>query len=418
MQLQPKIAPYITEIISRLQNAGYEAYIVGGAVRDFLLNRQPKDYDLSTSATPEQIKKVFRDRHVLIIGKRFRLVHLHHRGEIIEISTFRKRPPDQTELRRPGKQAPEHMIFQDNEFGTAEEDAWRRDFTINAIFYDPVNDKIVDYTGMGMKDLAEKTVRSIGEPVLRFEEDPVRILRALKLVGQYEFTMEPATENAVRQCLGFIVHASASRMTLELEKILKNPYGHRILETFRRYGFLKLFLPFVDSRWETPACSYMMKLLEERNRRILEGKYRDSISLAMSIMTLPFAEEEISGRAPGQLWEYVPELPVRLHEILLRVLQPGMPTRRAVAAAIRTLLLQDRVKTLQIKKLLSHPGYPHARELAIIQNHVMWKFWRYEEQLPAPEQRREKRRRGRLRTDRSPGGPESADAAGTSDLTA
>lgn len=115
MQLRPKIAPYIVEIISQLQNAGYEAYIVGGAVRDFLLNRQPKDYDLSTSATPEQIKKVFRDRHVLIIGKRFRLVHLHHHGEIIEISTFRKRPQDQTELRRPGKQAPEHMIFQDND---------------------------------------------------------------------------------------------------------------------------------------------------------------------------------------------------------------------------------------------------------------------------------------------------------------
>ena len=99
MQLQPKIAPYIVEIVSRLQEAGYEAYVVGGAVRDFFLNRQPKDYDLSTSATPEQIRKVFRDRHVLIIGKRFRLVHLHHRGEIIEISTFRRRPPDQTELR-------------------------------------------------------------------------------------------------------------------------------------------------------------------------------------------------------------------------------------------------------------------------------------------------------------------------------
>lgn len=226
MQLRPKIAPYIVEIISQLQNAGYEAYIVGGAVRDFLLNRQPKDYDLSTSATPEQIKKVFRDRHVLIIGKRFRLVHLHHHGEIIEISTFRKRPQDQTELRRPGKQAPEHMIFQDNEFGTAEEDAWRRDFTINAIFYDPVNDKIVDYTGMGMKDLAAKTVRSIGDPVLRFEEDPVRILRALKLVGQYDFTMDAETESAVTKCIEFIVHASASRLTLELEKIHENPYGH------------------------------------------------------------------------------------------------------------------------------------------------------------------------------------------------
>ena len=415
MQLQPKIAPYITEIISRLQNAGYEAYIVGGAVRDFLLNRQPKDYDLSTSATPEQIKKVFRDRHVLIIGKRFRLVHLHHRGEIIEISTFRKRPPDQSELRRPGKQAPEHMIFQDNEFGTAEEDAWRRDFTINAIFYDPVNDKIVDYTGMGMKDLAEKTVRSIGDPVLRFEEDPVRILRALKLVGQYEFAMEPATEIAVQQCLGFIIHASASRMTLELEKILKNPYGHLILQTFHKYGFLKFFLPFVEANWGTPQCDYMIQLLAERNRRILEGKYRDSISLAMSIMALPFAEAQISKRAPGQLWEHVPDLSVRLHEILLDVMKPGMPTRRAVAAAVRTLLLLVRIKNLQLKKLPSHPGYPHARELSIIQNNVIWKFWHYEEQLPPPDPHREKRKRGRFRTGRNSATLENADATGTCD---
>ena len=415
MQLQPKIAPYIVEIVSRLQEARYEAYVVGGAVRDFLLNRQPKDYDLSTSATPEQIKKVFRDRHVLIIGKRFRLVHLHHHGEIIEISTFRRRPPDQTELRKPGKQAPAHMIFQDNEFGTAEEDAWRRDFTINAIFYDPVNDRIVDYTGMGMKDLAEKTVRSIGEPELRFEEDPVRILRALKLVGQYGFTMDSATECAVLKCLPFILHASASRMTLELEKILKNPYGHLILDTFHKYGFLKLFLPFVESSWGTPQCDYMMKLLAERNRRILEGKYRDSISLAMSIMTLPFAEKLISGREPGQLWEYVPDLPVRLHQILLKALQPGMPTRRAVAAAIRTLLLQERVKTLQLKRLPSHPGYPHARELAVIQNNVMWKFWRYEEQLPPPEPRREKRRRGRRRAGQGRDLRENADPTGTCD---
>ena len=395
MQLRPKIAPYIVEIISQLQNAGYEAYIVGGAVRDFLLNRQPKDYDLSTSATPEQIKKVFRDRHVLIIGKRFRLVHLHHHGEIIEISTFRKRPQDQTELRRPGKQAPEHMIFQDNEFGTAEEDAWRRDFTINAIFYDPVNDKIVDYTGMGMKDLAAKTVRSIGDPVLRFEEDPVRILRALKLVGQYDFTMDAETESAVTKCIEFIVHASASRLTLELEKILKNPYGHLILETFHRYGFLKRFLPFIDSCWGTPACDYMMKLLEERNRRILEGKYRDSISLAMSIMTLPFAEKLISDRVPGQLWNYLPDIAEDLRQILLKVLNPGTPTKRAVAAAVRTLMLQERIKNLMIKKLVSHPGYSHARELGIIQNNVMWKFWHYEEQLPPPEPRSEKRRRGR-----------------------
>ena len=369
MQLRPKIAPYIVEIISQLQNAGYEAYIVGGAVRDFLLNRQPKDYDLSTSATPEQIKKVFRDRHVLIIGKRFRLVHLHHHGEIIEISTFRKRPQDQTELRRPGKQAPEHMIFQDNEFGTAEEDAWRRDFTINAIFYDPVNDKIVDYTGMGMKDLAAKTVRSIGDPVLRFEEDPVRILRALKLVGQYDFTMDAETESAVTKCIEFIVHASASRLTLELEKILKNPYGDSILETFREYGFLAYFLPSLNARWDEPEMKHVRELWSLRNERVRKGEYRESISLAMSLIVLPFAEKRFNTK--GNLFTYHAGIENELKDAISRALCPRTPTKRAIAAAVRTLLLQPKFlneSDENRERLKQHPGYSHARELALIHN--------------------------------------------------
>ena len=145
MSIRPKIAEHIAAIVAELQNAGYETYIVGGAVRDFLLERQPKDYDLSTSATPEQIRKVFAKRRVLIIGRRFRLVHLYHGKDIIEISTFRKRP-EQSALPEPNEraaQAPENMIFQDNEFGTAEEDAQRRDFTINSIFYDPIHDKLI-----------------------------------------------------------------------------------------------------------------------------------------------------------------------------------------------------------------------------------------------------------------------------------
>ena len=187
MTIKPKIEKYVTDIVAALQNAGYEAYIVGGAVRDFLLDRQPKDYDISTSATPEEVKKVFKKQRCMIIGRRFRLVHLYHGKEILEISTFRKKP----EHNAP---APEKMNFRDNEFGTVQEDAQRRDFTVNALFYDPVNDRIYDYTGHGLDDIRDGIVRIIGDPVTRLEEDPVRILRALKLVGQYGFRMEPETE--------------------------------------------------------------------------------------------------------------------------------------------------------------------------------------------------------------------------------
>ena len=219
MIFQPQIAPHITEIIAGLQEAGYEAYLVGGAVRDFLLQRQPKDYDISTSATPEEVKKVFKKNRVMIIGRRFRLVHFYHGQEIIEISTFRKKPEAISISERPARvqDAPENMIFRDNEFGTVQEDAERRDFTVNALFYDPVNDKLCDFTGMGVDDIKNGIVRAIGEPKVRFEEDPVRILRALKLVGQYGFTMDPETEKALRETLELITLASDSRMTLEME---------------------------------------------------------------------------------------------------------------------------------------------------------------------------------------------------------
>ena len=399
MELKKLIDPAITGIVEQLQQAGYEAYIVGGAVRDLLLDRVPKDYDISTGATPEEIQKVFRDRRCIIIGKRFRLVHLFLHGDIIEISTFRKRPLPQQELHKPGREVPENLIVQDNEFGTSQEDAWRRDFTVNALFYDPVADKIIDYTGQGLQDIERGCIRSIGDPALRFEEDPVRILRAVKLAGQYGFTFEEETGKAVRSCMDFIDVVSVSRLTLELEKILKNPYGHRILKTFREYGFLKKFLPYVDARWETQQVRYLLALLEERNRRMRSGLYRDSISLAMSIFTLPFAEEVIGGSQPGDLWPMQPDIHYRLWELLHAVLAPAALTRRACSAAVRTLMLQERLKKGNLKKLTNHPGYPHGRELAIIQNNVQWHIEQLEDILvppsPALLKPNKKHRRGR-----------------------
>ena len=409
MELKSHIDPAIRGIVEQLQQAGFEAYIVGGAVRDLLLDRVPKDYDISTAATPEEIQKVFRDRRTIIIGKRFRLVHLFLRGDIIEVSTFRKRPQPQQELHRPGRELPENLIVRDNEFGTAQEDAQRRDFTVNALFYDPVADRIIDYTGMGIKDIENGCIRSIGEPALRFEEDPVRILRAIKLAGQYGFTFEEATGKAVRDCMDFIDVVSVSRLTLELEKILKNPYGHRIIKAFREYGFLKKFLPYVDARWETPQGKYLLALLEERNRRMRSGLYRDSISLAMSIFALPFAEEVIGGNPPGELWSMQPELHYRLWELLHAVLAPAALTRRACSAAVRTLMIQDRLKKGPAGKLTKHPGYPHGRELAIIQNNVNWHIESLEDSLEAPSpallKRSSRGRRGRKPRPHSPERP-------------
>ena len=287
--LKHKIDPYIIDVIGRLRSAGYETYLVGGAVRDILLDRTPKDYDVSTAATPEEVRRVFRDRHTLIIGKRFRLVHLIRGRDITEISTFRKRPDLEDQADRPKRceNAPENMIFHDNAFGTSRDDAFRRDFTVNAIFYDPIDDRLVDHTGLGVSDLRDGIVRTIGDPALRFEEDPVRVLRAIKLVGQYGFTMEPETGKAVRTSLELILHASPSRLSLELEKILRNPYTGEILKAFHDYGFLRYYLPDLDAVFETPEMDYALELLALRGERIRSGVFRASLRGRMDTITAP-----------------------------------------------------------------------------------------------------------------------------------
>ena len=300
----------VIELISTLQGAGFEAYIVGGAIRDLLLGRRPKDYDISTAATPEEVRNVFGRRAARIIGKRFRLVHVRHGGELFEVSTFRQAPsPESAAVGPDGRkheELPEHMILSDNSFGTAEEDAWRRDFTVNALFYDPVRSELIDFTGQGIDDIRSGVVRAIGNPRLRFEEDPVRMLRALKLVGQYDFTFDAATENALFAMLPLIRHAAPSRLSLELEKILSSSYGDKHLLAFHDYGLLEYFLPEIDTAWGSPACEYALNLFNERNCRVAEGIYRNSISLAMATLALPFVEREC-GSSVGGLWQNSPE---------------------------------------------------------------------------------------------------------------
>lgn len=415
--LQNKTAPFIVSVIARLQSEGYEAYIVGGAIRDFMLGREPKDYDVSTSATPEQVRRVFRDRRCIIIGRRFRLVHLYCGSSIVEISTFRRSPGDAQTRPRRAADAPEHMIFQDNEFGTAEDDAHRRDFTVNALFYDPVNDRILDYTGMGEPDIRAGLVRSIGEPALRFEEDPVRILRALKLVGQYGFRLEEKTGEALMKCMPLIVHASVSRLTLELEKILKNPYGDAILTTFRKYGFLGYFLPALDERFDTPAARYMMSLFAARNEHVRQGKYRASMSLVLALFTLPFVEEYFGGE-PGGLWNVVPDMEELFRRQLLAVMHPHAVTRRDNANAVSNLILQTRFRRGEgLERYYGAACYPNARELAALQNEVMWHMDDFETLCPArpegvPFSSKSSRRRSRRRF-RKHGGDAQAKPDGT-----
>lgn len=363
------------EIVSQLQENGFDAYIVGGAIRDLLLNRTPKDFDICTSATPEEVRSVFGRRHARIIGKRFRLVHVFMNGELFEVSTFRQAPDqEEQECRKQGKLAdlPDHLIVSDNSFGTAEDDVWRRDFTVNALFYDPVKYEIIDYTEYGIDDIQNGIVRAIGDPTLRFEEDPVRLLRALKLVAQYDFTVEAATEDALFNQMQLINCASQSRLSLELEKILQSIYSDRHLEVFHDYGLLKYFLPEIDALWGTGHIEYMLDMLYERNCRVDEGAYRSSISVALAILAIPFLERSC-GNDPGCLWEPHQDTNAIIEDTIIKAVSPlNMMIRMRVSAERILQLLPELVfgETKKRHYLMQNRSYPHAREIGIIHSCV------------------------------------------------
>ncbi|MCK5843336.1 MAG: hypothetical protein KAG97_01430 [Victivallales bacterium] len=396
-----KIASHVADILTQLQNAGFESFLVGGAVRDLLFGRTPKDYDLSTAATPEQIRDVFGRRRARIIGKRFKLVHLYHGTEIIEISTFRKAPQ---------KTKDGEMLPDDNDFGNAVEDAWRRDFTVNAIFYDPSAKSIIDHTGMGVDDLKAKRVRAVGDPLERFNEDPVRLLRALKLVGQYGFSLEPDTASALTRSLSLITRCSHSRLSLEFEKIIKSPYSEKIFPAFREYGFLAYYLPFLNEHWETPERKYMLDLLAERNKRLLAGEYRDSISLAIATATLPFAVGKLAENPEdtrGAMWNYYYGVEKDIRSIVYELLAPYSFPKRIISSSVGTLLLQPAMFAMKRKeKTLQNKRYRHARELMTLQNNVSPRGTEIEEFWPSHGTR------GGKQTKRPPRGAMRGDSGG------
>ena len=380
---QFEVEENVYNVVAALQDAGYETYIVGGAIRDHLMERAPKDYDISTAATPEQVREVFGRRRARIIGRRFQLVHVRAGKELFEVSTFRSAPStNKHEPQTPGArkiaelEEAENMIFNDNDFGTSEEDAWRRDFTVNALFYDPVADELIDYTGSGMSDIKSGLVRAIGDPVLRFEEDPVRMLRALKLVGQYGFKLERKTENALLEKLHLLELSSVSRLSLELEKVLNSNYAGSIMQAFADYGLIKHFLPYMAKENEKKHLQEAINLLKTRDKRIAAGYYRNSASLAMAALALPFIDtlidgdrrkKSISRQTENQnfMREWDEEL---LRQALLTVYAPLAIIKRLNISACRMLAIQPMLfHSNNPRKLVKLRGFAHAMELLKVQ---------------------------------------------------
>jgi poly(A) polymerase len=228
------IDPEALKVLYRLKNHGFVAYLVGGGVRDLLLGRRPKDFDISTSAHPAQIRKLFRNS--FIVGRRFRLVHVRFGRKVVETATFRKASEPE---------AGDTLIRRDNTFGTPEEDAFRRDFTVNALFYDIANFSVIDWVG-GLADLEGRLIRTIGDPGVRLREDPVRMLRAVALAARLDFRIDSDTEEAIRFLRGEIVRSAPARILEEFYKILRQGRSRRTFEMLHEYGLLSYLLPEAD----------------------------------------------------------------------------------------------------------------------------------------------------------------------------
>lgn len=327
------LSPNGVKVLYKLREHGFIAYLVGGGVRDLLLGREPKDFDVVTDATPNQLKKLFRNCR--LIGRRFRLAHLHFHDEIIEVATFRSTvdaaesaaeagsedaapivpaEPEATseaevlEEERDRRRRRHHhhgppilksedgMVLRDNVFGTPEEDAVRRDFTVNALFYNIADFSIIDHVG-GMEDLKNGLIRTIGDPMVRFTEDPVRMIRAIRFASMLGFNIEPRTEAAIEALCGTINKATPPRLYEEVLKLLLMGAGERTYQMMRHNGLFEPLFPHFDAWLSRESDCYphvrVGKALEWVDEQLGRG-VAVTPSLLLALMFGEYLEEKIA----------------------------------------------------------------------------------------------------------------------------
>jgi poly(A) polymerase len=359
-------------VVARLKERGHEAYLVGGCVRDLLIGRRPKDFDVATSAHPRQVKSLFGNGR--IIGRRFKLVHINYAGKIIETATFRREPahregemldlePELVELE--GQVASELppaapaspkkpksadldslLITEDNEYGTAQEDALRRDFTVNALFYDPKRHEIIDWVG-GLEDLQHGVLRTIGDPDIRLAEDPVRILRAIKFATRLGLRIDDATWLAMCRHAPRLARSAPPRVLEEILRLLRSGSALGAFRMLRACDALGVILPAVDeylgdkddphaaARGET-----FWRLLEALDNEVHQGG-EPATAVLVALLFLRIVERECdpdTRLASGP----VPELGVVAAEVLEPVALRTRLPRKDVARARRLLVMQRR----------------------------------------------------------------------------
>jgi poly(A) polymerase len=281
----------VLKVLYRLHRSGYRAYLCGGSVRDLLMERTPKDFDVVTDAHPGDVRRLFRNSR--IIGRRFRLVHIIFQDQVVEVATFR-REPDRA-VQAPSiddvETEEDFLITDDNTFGSPLQDARRRDFTINAMFYNIADFSVIDYVG-GLEDIAQGRVRVIGDPDLRFREDPVRMMRAIEFASRLGFEIEAETYDGILRHRNEVLKASAPRVSEEILELLRRGWSRGAVRLMVDTGLLEPLLPEIYNAIKGDRAPYFWKMLEVLDRTVQAGR-KISDAVLLSVLVLPWVVGEI-----------------------------------------------------------------------------------------------------------------------------
>lgn len=341
------LSPNAVRVTQTLQEAGFKAFVVGGAVRDLLLGVKPKDFDVATNATPEQVKRLFR--RAFIIGKRFQIVHVMFGQEIIEVTTFRGASAESAPKDEHGR------VLRDNTFGEQHEDAVRRDFTINAMYYDPSSQTVLDYHD-GIADIRSRTLRIIGVPEARFREDPVRLLRVVRFAAKLGFIIDPSTREPIQVMAPLINNVPAARVFDEMLKLLMSGHALACLQQLRKEGLHHGLLPLLDVVLEQPLGEKFVTLaLAGTDQRVQQGKSVSPGFLFASLLWHQVLEKWTAYQAAG---EYpIPALHLAADDVL-NTQTEKLALQRRIATDMRDIwAMQPRFERRAGKspyKLLEH----------------------------------------------------------------
>ncbi len=393
-----------------MQEAGYEAYIVGGSVRDLLLGKIPKDFDVATSATPEQVKVVFPRCH--LIGRRFRLAHVRLGGVLVEVATFRGEagPSVGDRVHADGR------ILRDNVFGSLAEDARRRDFTINALFMDPVTGDITDFVG-GYRDLQERRLRLIGDPVERYREDPVRLLRAARFVAKLGVEPEPDTATPIPELAPLLANIPPARLFEEVCKLFLTGHAARTLEALQRFQLTVPLFPVLPQRGMQGRAHTGVVLREallNTDRRVQASQPVTPAFLFAALLWQPVLERATAYQEQGEQ-EFASLERAATEVLALQTERTAIP-RRFSAVTRQIWVMQprfNRTRGRRAMRLLSQPRFRAAYDFLLLRAiedpslQTTAEFWTEAQASapsPAPPARSQGRGRGRRRR-RSRGRP-------------